>query len=206
MSTRRRQFIPCDVISLVLQATGGGMASVASHRGESVETGDNIMIAGLSFQVLTLLVFMAFSADFAFNTWKRYKRLGAAALDQDDDVRKTRNSFKFRGFIAALALATISIFWRSVFRVAELSRGWDGPLMKRQDLFVGFEGVMVVVAALALNIFHPNVCFAAMMASDKGSFGGCFGRRRKAAKKDTAKAAENSSRSGNVSDAEGKAN
>jgi len=158
-----RIFIPCDVISLVLQATGGGMASVASHNGSSVDTGDNIMIAGLAFQVFTLVVFMAVSLDFAVNTILRHRRLGDAALDQDQTVRRVRNSKMFRGFLAALALSTICIFWRSVYRVAELAHGWDGELMKRQDLFVGFEGVMVVIAALALNFFHPAVCFREMM-------------------------------------------
>jgi hypothetical protein len=190
------------------------MASVASHNGQSVETGDNIMIAGLAFQVATLLVFMAFTVDFALNTLRRYRKLGAAALDQSEAVRSTRNSWKFKGFLAALALATIAIFWRSVYRVAELSRGWDGPLMKRQDLFVGFEGVMVVVAALALNIFHPNLCFAAMM-DGQGGLGGCCGRRRKAAAHGEtsgpvvdveAKAVDASGPSGNASDAEARTN
>lgn len=182
------------------------MASVASHNGDSVETGDNIMIAGLAFQVVTLLAFMAFAADFALNTFRRYSKLGAAALDQDESIRTMRNSWRFRGFLVALALATICIFWRCVYRVAELSRGWDGPLMKRQDLFVGFEGVMVIVAALLLNVFHPNFCFPAMM-DGQGGLGGCCGaRRRKAGVADVeAKAAaDHSGRSENVSDAEGK--
>ena len=65
----------------------------------------------------------------------------------------------FKGFLGALALATIGIFWRSVYRVAELAQGWDGALIRRQDLFIAFEGVMVIIAVLALNVFHPAVCF-----------------------------------------------
>lgn len=49
-------------------------------------------------------------------------------------------------------LSTVCIFCRSVFRVAELSGGWTGPVMLRQDLFVGFEGVMVVVACGVVSI------------------------------------------------------
>lgn len=163
-----RIFIPCDVISLVLQATGGGMASVASHNNEPIETGDNIMIAGLAFQVFTLLVFMICAADFALNAMRRRRKLGAAAFDQNDVTRRVRNSWLFRGFLAALAISTICIFWRSVFRVAELSRGWEGELTYRQDLFIGFEGVMVIVACLVLNFFHPTVCFREMMEGEGG--------------------------------------
>ncbi|KAK3943130.1 RTA1-domain-containing protein [Diplogelasinospora grovesii] len=163
-----RIFIPCDVISLVLQATGGGMASVASHNGDSVDTGDNIMIAGLSFQVLTLMVFMVCALDFGLNVLRRHRRYGADAFDQSATARRVRNSKAFKGLLAALALSTICIFWRSVYRVAELSKGWDGPLMKREDLFIGFEGVMVIVACLVLNVFHPSLCFREMMEGAGG--------------------------------------
>ncbi len=154
------------------------MASVASHNGSSVATGDHIMIAGLAFQVLTLLVFMAVSADFALRTAGRYRRLGASALDQDPVLRRVRSSLRFRGFLAALALATVCIFWRSAYRVAELAHGWTGYLMGRQDLFVGFEGVMVVVAVVALNIFHPSLCFREMMEGRGGLGSGSRSRRR----------------------------
>ncbi|KAK5656191.1 hypothetical protein OQA88_4951 [Cercophora sp. LCS_1] len=161
--TYTRFFIPCDVVSLVLQAAGGAMASIASQNDKSTKTGDNIMIAGLSFQVLTLLIFMAVSIDFGLNVLRRRRRLGTEAFDQSEDLVKLRGSFGFKGLLVALALATICIFWRSVYRVAELSEGWDGPLMKRQDLFIGFEGVMIVVACFVLNVFHPSVFFGEMM-------------------------------------------
>ncbi|KAK0729857.1 RTA1 like protein-domain-containing protein [Lasiosphaeris hirsuta] len=161
--TYTRFFIPCDVVSLVLQAAGGAMASISSHNHKSTATGDNIMIAGLSFQVLTLLIFIAVTADFGLNVLRRQRKLGAAALEQSETARQVRGSLRFRGLLVALAIATVCIFWRSVFRVAELSEGWTGPLMKRQDLFIGFEGVMIAVACVVLNVFHPSVCFATMM-------------------------------------------
>ncbi|KAK3330909.1 RTA1 like protein-domain-containing protein [Apodospora peruviana] len=163
-----RIFIPCDVISLVLQAAGGAMASIASHNGESVDTGDNIMIAGLAFQVFTLLLFIGCSIDFALKVYRRQRKYGADAFDQSDVARKTRGSWQFKGLLAALTISTICIFWRSVFRVAELSQGWEGPLMKRQDLFIGFEGVMIIVSCLVMNVFHPSVCFREMMEGAGG--------------------------------------
>ncbi|KAI1472351.1 RTA1-domain-containing protein [Daldinia caldariorum] len=160
-----RIFIPCDVISLVLQAGGGGLASSAFHTGGSPDTGDHIMIAGLAFQVFMLLVFMLLSLDFLANTLRRRRALGSAAtaLDQDPSLAAMRRSRLFKAFPAALALSTVCVFWRSVYRVAELSGGWTGSLMARQDLFVGFEGVMITVAALVLNIFHPSLCFGEVM-------------------------------------------
>ncbi|KAI8957710.1 RTA1-domain-containing protein [Daldinia sp. FL1419] len=158
-----RIFIPCDIISLILQAAGGGIASSAFHTGHSTDTGDNIMIAGLAFQVFTLLMFMILSTDFLIHTLRRRRTLGSAALDQEPALVAMRKSWMFKAFPSALALSTICIFWRSVFRVAELSGGWAGPLMGRQDLFIGFEGVMITVAVSVLNIFHPSLCFGEIM-------------------------------------------
>lgn len=118
------------------------------------------MVAGLSFQVLTLGVFMALCLDFAHRTYTRHRDLGSAnALDQSPIFISLRNSRRFKGFLAALTLATICIFWRSVYRVVELGEGWTGNLIRHQWLFVGFEGVLVGVACLALNAFHPALCF-----------------------------------------------
>ncbi|KAK6581654.1 hypothetical protein PZA11_005351 [Diplocarpon coronariae] len=157
--TYTRFFIPCDLLSLLLQAAGGGMASAASHQHRSTKVGDHLMVAGLAFQVFTLLVFMILCIDFARRTRQRYTSLGEAAFDQNPNFVRLRRSIKFRGCVGALTLATICIFWRSVYRVAELAEGWTGSLIQRQWLFVGFEGVMVVVACLALNLFNPAFAF-----------------------------------------------
>ena len=133
------------------------MASAASHSGKSPDTGDHIMVAGLAFQVFTLLVFQLLCLDFALRTLKRLKSMGGEALDPGHST--LRKSLKFRLFLVALALATLCIFIRSIYRVAELSEGWGGALIKNQKLFIGFEGAMVIVAVLVLNIFHPGYCF-----------------------------------------------
>lgn len=80
-----------------------------------------------------------------------------AALDPKHAA--LRGSAKFRAFLVALGLATFCIFIRSIYRVAELSEGWTGALIRNQRLFIGFEGAMVIVAVLVLNIFHPGYCF-----------------------------------------------
>jgi hypothetical protein len=54
-----------------------------------------------------------------------------------------------------------------VYRVVELSEGWTGHLIKQQWLFVGLEGVMVVIAVAVLNAFHPAFCFGAKFEEGK---------------------------------------
>lgn len=83
--------------------------------------------------------------------------MGNDALDPSH--AKLRGSWAFKGFLMALVLATICIFIRSVYRVAELGEGWEGHLIKTQHLFIWLEGFMVILAVLSLNLFHPGFCF-----------------------------------------------
>jgi hypothetical protein len=153
-----RIFIPCDFLSLVLQAAGGGIASVKTQNDEDPALGNHIMIAGLSVQVATLLIFILLALDFAFRTMRRTSRLGAQnALDPRH--AKLRKSWMFKGFLVALSLSTLCIFTRCVYRVAELSEGWTGHLMSKQNYFIGLEGAVIVVAVFLLNMFHPGFCF-----------------------------------------------
>ncbi|KAL3954675.1 hypothetical protein ACCO45_010238 [Purpureocillium lilacinum] len=177
-----RIFIPCDVVSLVLQATGGGMAAVAFHGSRSATTGTNIMIAGLSFQVFTLLCFIVASVDFALRTHRRQKQhqhqqheLDGNATHHDPRLVRMRQTLRFRLFLGALALATFCILWRSAFPRRGAERGLG--------LFIGFEGVLIVVAVYALNIFHPVLC-APELFEVGGGLKGVWGFRRNGASND----------------------
>lgn len=83
-----------------------------------------------------------------------------------------------------------------MYRVAELAQGWTGSLIKKQWLFVGFEGVMVIVACLALNLFNPAFAFP----EDVMGLGG-LGSKRKSRKQHGEKSA--SGVSGSNSDVDG---
>ena len=61
--------------------------------------------------------------------------------------------------ILAIALATITIFVRSCFRVAELKGGFNGTLANNQVLFMVLEGAMVSIAAIAVTLLHPGPVF-----------------------------------------------
>ncbi len=58
-------FCSCDIFSLVLQGLGGGVAASAnSTSGKNL--GKNILLAGLAFQVFSLLLFATCCAEFAW--------------------------------------------------------------------------------------------------------------------------------------------
>jgi hypothetical protein len=164
-----------------LQAAGGGIASVKTHQHEDPVLGNNIMIAGLTVQVVTLLIFIFLALDFALCTIRRIRQLGYQNALDPRHVN-LRNSWVFKAFLIALTVSTLCIFTRCVYRVAELSEGWEGHLMKVQHYFIGLEGAIIVVAVYSLNLFHPGLCFREIpelpMALRAAGGSTRFGRRK----------------------------
>lgn len=81
-----------DFFSLVLQGTGGGIASTANTQSGS-DAGRYIMIAGLAFQVLSLAAYMALWLEF----YLRQRRPANRNL-LDPRFATFRESKKFRMF------------------------------------------------------------------------------------------------------------
>ncbi|KAK5717728.1 parasitic phase-specific protein psp-1 [Elasticomyces elasticus] len=144
-------FIPCDVVSLVLQAAGGAM-SAQSGDGDSktLKYGVDIGLAGLSFQVICLFAFIVLCAHFAWSYWRDIKAGKASAASLDG---------RFKIFLAFLTLSTITIFIRCAYRIYELSDGYGGEAIHDQPTFIGLESVMIIIAIFSLNIGHPGLVF-----------------------------------------------
>lgn len=121
-------FIPCDIFSLCLQAVGGALSSTSSG---SSNVAVDVSKAGLSFQVFTLVVFIALAVDYAV----RY--LQAERVEE----RKTPLPISFKVFVTFLSLAVVLILIRCAYRIDELSDGYNGPLIHNEGLFIGLEGV-----------------------------------------------------------------
>ncbi|KAK5111309.1 hypothetical protein LTR85_012204 [Meristemomyces frigidus] len=147
-----RIFIACDVFSILLQAAGGALAS-ASSTNSLLLAGDDVMIAGLAFQVFTLVVFGLLAADYGVAIYRNRRELNPATVE-------LRRSLRFRLFVVALWVAYFAILIRCAYRVAELAGGWNNnPILQTQDLFIGLDSVPVALAAVVLNIWHPGWCF-----------------------------------------------
>lgn len=137
-------FIICDIISLILQAVGGAMSSTSNG---SSTAGVNIALAGLVFQVVSLLFFAVVCADYVIRT----RSIWSAA--------KLPTSFKI--FSSFLSLATLLIWVRCVYRIYELSEGYsmDSEALRDEPLFIGLEMVLVLLAAYCLIVAHPGPVF-----------------------------------------------
>ncbi|MCJ1392034.1 hypothetical protein MMC18_004901 [Xylographa bjoerkii] len=142
-------FIPCDIISLSLQGSGGGLSSSVGSSGGNSSTGVAIALAGLVFQVFTLALFIILALDYAVRVRRAPRNL----------LPETKLHTSFKIFLGFLSTATVLIFIRCIYRIDELSNGYTGPLIHDEGLFIGLEGVMIILSTFALNIAHPGPVF-----------------------------------------------
>ncbi|KAJ7121623.1 RTA1 like protein-domain-containing protein [Mycena epipterygia] len=128
-----RIFVSCDLVALVIQGLGGGLAASANDDAGAA-LGAHIMLGGIVFQ---------------------FDR----AIHEPAPVRETTLSIdpRVKLMIYALAFSTAALFIRSIYRIIELSMGWHGPVIQTQVYFNVFDGAMVVLAIYTLNIAHPGL-------------------------------------------------
>lgn len=153
-------FISADFGALVLQGAGGGIASTADGNSSMMKVGDGLMLAGVSWQVATLVLFATAALDFAI---RRYRALPIAPLSAA--AQSTKQDPKFKAFMVAYLLAFLTILIRCVYRIVEMQSGWGSDLMQNQILFIILESVMLSIATFCQTIFHPGSCFPVISAT-----------------------------------------
>lgn len=174
-------FISCDIVSLAIQAAGGGAAGMESARGESVVKGDNIFVAGLSIQVASMFFFLVLWYYFMYSIFvmTRLKHLGLPKSKIWDNriwkisqteidymypvkykhIRLNPIRWTFHYFSLAITFATMVVFTRCCYRLAELSEGWRGNLIMHEWYFIILDALMMSLCAVTLTIFHPGYAF-----------------------------------------------
>jgi len=163
-------FVGCDLLALILQAIGGALAATAKDKRGS-DQGVRVMIAGLISQVITMALFLGLWADFVIRHRRARGRttikLGMyEALEASNSFKwfqwsKCSNTDSLPAMLTLLGLsvATVFIFVRCVYRVAELWEGFGGHLANHEASFMVFEGPMVILAVASLTWFHPGRVF-----------------------------------------------
>jgi hypothetical protein len=98
------------------------------------DLGTNLMIAGIVWQVATLIVFAGLVIDYVVRTRRDWENVPESA--------KALGATKtFKRFAWALLVAFAGVFFRSVYRIAEMAEGWAYPIMRDEPSFVVMEGL-----------------------------------------------------------------
>ncbi|PPQ82458.1 hypothetical protein CVT25_007255 [Psilocybe cyanescens] len=151
-------FCTSDVVTLVIQAIGGGMAASANTNAGS-NTGSHVMLVGIILQLLIIIVYSICGAEFYYRYIKRRpfegrtQTYGNLPVGGTHDGRLTPN-IKLMSY--TLFFSAIFFFIRSIYRVAELADGWNGRIIQTQVYFNVLDGAMIILAIYSLNIFHPG--------------------------------------------------
>ncbi|CAE6477532.1 unnamed protein product [Rhizoctonia solani] len=148
-------FISADVTALVIQAVGGAMASIADTP-DGAEQGGRIMLAGIVIQLVAVILYTILGIEF----------VARFSIDRPARSAVLGERRKHSGWVGVphgliwmlvgLAIATVFIIIRSIYRTIELTDGWNGTIISTEKWFNWFDGAPIVIAMFAFNVFHPG--------------------------------------------------
>lgn len=120
---------------------GGGYQSSGSA--EALDTGANIIIAGLFVQLVCFGLFMITSI--AFNI--ALNRLPTSASIENDAWKR---------HMRALYITSVLIMIRSLFRVVEYIQGFDGYLLSHEVYLYALDAALMFIVLVLFNWYHPG--------------------------------------------------
>ncbi|KAL4782633.1 RTA1 like protein-domain-containing protein [Aspergillus varians] len=148
-------FIGCDAGSIVLQAVGGGLAAAGDDDEGLVNAGNNIMVAGIAFQVVTMGICGLLGVDLVYRVWRRRGHGGGEGDGEGREKHSLADGRRFYLFCAAEVWAYVTVLVRCIYRLPEMAGGWGNSLMQNEVEFLILDGAMVAVAVMALTVLHP---------------------------------------------------
>ncbi|KAF9035019.1 RTA1-like protein [Hymenopellis radicata] len=143
-------FCCCDILSLVVQAIGGGSAADAVSTDGDPEKGGHIMLGGIVFQMVTITVYALCATEFFFRYFSDKPIPGRGST-------RGHLTLKLKLLSGAVVFSTVLLFIRAVYRTIELADGWTGRIIETEVYFNVLDGAMVIVAIYTVNILHPGL-------------------------------------------------
>ncbi|CAG7565660.1 unnamed protein product [Fusarium equiseti] len=135
-------FITSDVIATVVQVTGAALIGVRQSNRQDPTVANNILLGGLAYQVFAMTIFVILSATFLFRARREVSGRGK----------------KLSIFCVAFAVATIMVYLRTIFRLAETAEGLGGKLYSNEIYFACLEFAPIALAVMLFAIWHPGRC------------------------------------------------
>ncbi|UNI18614.1 hypothetical protein JDV02_004869 [Purpureocillium takamizusanense] len=133
-------FITSDVISTVVQVAGAALIGVRSSRRQDPTAANNILLGGLAYQVFAMGVFVVLAATFLVRARRAIADTGLSV------------------FCAVFAAATLLVYLRTTFRLAETAQGLYGALQTNEVYFACLEFAPIALAVLLFAVWHPGRC------------------------------------------------
>jgi len=157
-------FLTADLIALTVQGVGGTIAAIAAGNDKDPQMGGRIMLGGIIFQLIAITIYMALAIEFI------YRYLSDKPFQRPDNDPPTGNYFMDKNMKAMLlgcTFSSLAIYVRSVYRVIELTDGWEGRIITTELYFNAMDGAMILLATCCLNFFHPGRLLGSFTSLEK---------------------------------------
>lgn len=92
-------------------------------------------LVGLALQVVAIVIFSSLFIDYMIRYFK------SPQYRAEVEAGGAKFGPRLKLFFGFMGLATVLIFVRCAYRLAELRQGYTGDLIKDEPLFIGLEGV-----------------------------------------------------------------
>lgn len=166
-------FVLCDILTLLVQCSGTSIAASNDWVGETVQIGENVLIAGLAMQLATFSFFLAIVAKFHMLTlggegvsdtagdgWKRvlmavYISSSMIIVSRPSAVDKIKYKQVHR------RRTDIVNQVRCIYRLIEFALGVFGYPFTHEWMFYVFEAIPMLPAIFIFSIWHPGMYFGA---------------------------------------------
>ncbi|KAI6785029.1 uncharacterized protein J7T54_008123 [Emericellopsis cladophorae] len=142
-------FIASDVVATITQVAGAALIGVAQSNREDPTTANNILLGGLAYQVFSMGLYVLLTMSFLFRARSVIPRRGLTV------------------FCIVFAIATVLIYLRTCFRLAETAEGLGGDLSSNEIYFACLEFAPVALAVLLYAIWFPGRCVGAKVRTTK---------------------------------------
>lgn len=128
---------------MAIQTVGGVFVSGAQNY-DQLNHGSSVMRSGIIFQFSNTFIFVILIVGAIFRV--RMKGIWVSSV---------------AGWPAMIAMwvSTLMVFIRNAYRIAELSGGWKGHLMRTEWYLVALDMVPMAMAVAAFVVFSPSLFF-----------------------------------------------
>ncbi|KAL2755349.1 hypothetical protein ACRALDRAFT_1082382 [Sodiomyces alcalophilus JCM 7366] len=173
-------FVGSDFVSILIQAVGGVIASMATEEEipdeAMLDLGNALLIAGVVFQVVNMVFCGGLMLVYFWRRHTAIKSSAAAASAATghgyaSGSESSVNAEKAAGrsssaedkkvhiFIYAIVASYIFIIIRCIYRIPEMQSGWGSDLMQNEATFLALDGAMILIAVTVVTAIHPAFFF-----------------------------------------------
>lgn len=133
----KRFFIICDIISLVLQAGGGGIEGNGNG-----DLGRRLIVGGLFVQIFMFGFFFVISIPFN------------RRISEQPTALALSSTIKWKRHFFILYITSILILVRTIFRIVEYLQGDDGFLISHEIFIYIFDAILMFLVMLIFAVWY----------------------------------------------------